>query len=199
MADPGIPVSMQEVERELLAREARASPDPHVRGYSIYLLGTEKGSSNKALFLSALRDPDKGVRAQAARAVAGLGEHAVPDLTVLLKDNDWRVRYRAAEALGMIGSKRAEEPLIRALSDQKDHVRYMAVKSLGLLSGNRTVIPLIKMLGDENEYVRRMAAISLGKIGGELAETALRNAFVVETAVSVRDAIGAVLGKKSLG
>lgn len=167
MDDQGMPESKREVPVEMLEREASSSPDPHVRGYSLYLLGAEQDASKKSLFLTSLRDPDKRVRGQAARALAGLGEDAVPDLVSLLQNRDWRIRYRAAEALGMSGSTNAGAALIQALTDEKDHVRYMAAKSLGLLGVRSAVTPLIDRLSDENEYVRRMAEESLGMIGGE--------------------------------
>lgn len=174
---------------EMLEREARSSPDPHVRGYSLYLLGAEKDVSKKSLFLTMLRDPDKGVRGQAARALAGLGEEAVPDLLDLLKDKEWRIRYRAAEALGMSGSPNAAAALLQALTDEKDHVRYMAAKSLGIMGVRSAVAPLLARLSDENEYVRRMAAVSLEKIGGEEAEVGIRRALVEAPAGSARDTL----------
>jgi len=179
----------------MLEREARASPDPHVRGYSLYLLGAEKDASKKSLFLTALRDADKGVRGQAARALAGLCEEAVPDLLHLLEDKEWRIRYRAAEALGMSGSVNAAAGLIRALTDEKDHVRYMAAKSLGLMGVQSAITPLIASLSDKNEYVRRMAAHSLEKIGGEQAEIEIRRAVAEAPAGAVRDTLKKMLDK----
>ncbi|OPX68154.1 MAG: putative lyase [Methanoregulaceae archaeon PtaB.Bin056] len=180
----------------ILEREARSSPDPHVRGYSLYLLGAEKDVSKKSLFVTALRDPDKGVRGQAASALAGLGKEAVSDLLDLLKDKEWRIRYRAAEALGMIGSASAAAALIQALADEKDHVRYMAAKSLGLMGERSAVTPLIARLSDENEYVRRMAAISLEKIGGEEAAAGIRRALAEAKAGPAGDALREALDKK---
>lgn len=196
MADPGMPESEREVAVEMLEREASSSPDPHVRGYSLYLLGAEKDVSKKSLFLTSLRDTDKGVRGQAARALAGLGEDAVPDLVALLRNHDWRIRYRAAEALGMTGSAHAAAALIQALTDEKDHVRYMAAKSLGLLGARSEVTPLLSRLSDENEYVRRMAAISLEKIGGEEAERGIMRALAEAPAGPERDILKKVLDKK---
>lgn len=184
---------------DILEKEALHSSQPHIRAYSVYLLGLEKDPSLKRHFLSAIRDNDKRVRAQAAAALAALGENALEDLVELLKDEDWRVRYRAAEALEKIPSSRGSDPLIRALSDGKDHVRYMAVKSLGALGEKNALPGIIQTLSDENEYVRRIAAISLGNIGGEDAYTAIREALIIESSEPVREALRIALQKKTEG
>lgn len=184
---------------DILKEAALASPETHVQAFSLYLLALERNPSLKNLFLTALRDRDKRVRSRAAMALAGLGEDALSDLIDLLHDDDWRIRYRAAEALGEIRSSHAAAPLIRALDDERDHVRYMAVKSLGALEEKAAVPSIILRLSDENEYVRRIAAISLGKIGGEDALSAVRNALHTETSESVRDALRTVLQKEVSG
>lgn len=182
---------------DILEKEASSSPDPLIRAYSVYLLAQEKDPLLKKLFLSAIRDRDKRVRAQAAAALSALGEDALEDLILLLNDEEWSVRYRAAEALGKIPSSRGADHLIRALTDGKDHVRYMAVKSLGALEERDAVPGIIQKLSDENECVRRMAVTTLGNIGGEDALPALVHALKVESSESVRDAIRIVLQKKT--
>lgn len=143
--------------------------------------------------LSRLFDPDKAVRAQAVQGLAAIGRPAVPACIALLQDADWRVRYRAAEALGLIGDGEAYTPLVAALGDGKDHVRYMAAKGLGLLGDPRAVARLGAMQRDENEFVRRSAARSLGMIGGAEAIGLLRAALGDEATEGVRAAILAAL------
>jgi len=143
--------------------------------------------------LSRLSDPDKAVRAEAMHGLAAIGRPAVPACIALLQDGDWKVRYRAAEALGLIGDGEAYAPLTAALGDEKDHVRYMAAKGLGLLGDPRAVTRLGAMQRDENEFVRRSAAGSLGKIGGEEAIGMLRAALRDEAVEGVRAAILAAL------
>jgi HEAT repeat protein len=109
------------------------------------------------LFIRALRDPEKAVRAQATFALAGIGEPVSVRLIELLIDPDWKVRYRAAEALGMMEDKRAVGPLVGLLSDEKDHVRYMAVKALGEIGADEAMERIASLSGDENPYVRRVA------------------------------------------
>jgi len=148
-------------------------------------------SENRDLqtLLSRLSDPDKTVRAGAMHGLVRIGKPAVPACIALLENDDWKVRYRAAEALGLLGDCEAYAPLIAALEDGKDHVRYMAAKGLGLLGDSRAVARLGIMQRDENEFVRRSAARSLGRIGGDEAVRALRAALEDEETDGVREAI----------
>jgi len=139
--------------------------------------------------ISRLSDRDKTVRAEAMHGLVAIGKPAVPSCIALLSDGDWKVRYRAAEALGLLGDGEAYAPLVAALDDEKDHVRYMAAKGLGLLGDPRAVGLLGRMHEDENEFVRRSAARSLGTIGGGEAVLALRRALDGETTEGVRATI----------
>lgn len=72
-----------------------------------------------------LEDPDREVRAQAARALARMGpraEPAIPALIAALNDSDKEVRMGAARALGQIGPAAAEAvpDLIQALKDPRN-------------------------------------------------------------------------------
>lgn len=72
-----------------------------------------------------LQDPDREVRAQAARALARMGpraEPAIPALIAALNDSDKEVRMGAARALGQIGPAAAEAvpDLIQALKDPRN-------------------------------------------------------------------------------
>lgn len=72
-----------------------------------------------------LQDPDRDVRAQAARALARMGpraEPAIPALIAALNDSDKEVRMGAARALGQIGPAAAEAvpDLIKAIKDPRN-------------------------------------------------------------------------------
>lgn len=139
--------------------------------------------------ISRLSDREKAVRVEAMHGLVAIGRPAVPACIALLRNSDWKVRYRAAEALGLLGDGEAYAPLIAALDDEKDHVRYMAAKGLGLLGDLRAAGRLGRMRDDENEFVRRSVARSLGAIGGEEAVLALHEALNSETVDGVRAAI----------
>ncbi|MCQ8894323.1 MAG: HEAT repeat domain-containing protein [Methanolinea sp.] len=199
--DPGCssPEGDDQGAQQALKEQATRSPDSHVRRYSLSILGNEPDPRHKGIFLSALRDPDKETRAQATAALAALGDDVVPSLVVLLSDTDWKVRYRAAEALGEIRSSKSVQALIGALSDEKDHVRYMAAKALGEIGDRGAVPALIGTLGDENPFVRKAAVLSLGKIGDNSGKEAVRVLSKGERIDIVREAIQCVLPEESQG
>ncbi|HUU76514.1 MAG TPA: HEAT repeat domain-containing protein [Methanoregulaceae archaeon] len=162
--------------KDVLVREGAGSSDPHVRGYALFMLGELKDPELLRYYVDRLRDPDKAVRAQAAAALAGLGEPALETLISLLNDQDWRIRYRAAEAIGLMKQAGGLHSLIEALSDEKDHVRYMAAKGLSQLKSQDAMGPLTDALSDSNEFVRTMAAKALVSIGGRETRNVLEKA-----------------------
>jgi len=171
-------------------------PDAEARRYAMYLLGMVGDSSVTGCLVSALRDTDKGVRARATIALASIGD--VQPLCDLLKDADWKVRYRAAEALAHIRSPASQSALVEALSDEKDHVRYMAAKALGGIGGVSAVNALISLLKDQNEFVRRSVARSLGRIGDPVALPPLLHALDDEVCEAVRHELaGAITACRS--
>lgn len=156
---------MGEAVKGIVTR-ALTADDPLTRKHAIYMLGMTGNPDCMEIFIRALRDPEKAVRAQATLALVNLGTAASGPLINLLDDPDWKVRYRAAEALGLLKEQRAAAALIRRLSDEKDHVRYMAAKSLGMLKDPAAIEPLQRCQADENPYVRRIAGEALATISG---------------------------------
>ena len=175
--------------KEVLFRSIENSSDPHIRRYATYFLGQMKGEKEVGYLAALLHDPDKGVRRQAAISLASSGQEAFAVLSGLIMDTDWKVRYRACEALGLMGNKDAVPLLVAALDDGKDHVRYMAAKSLGLLGERSAEGPLIQRIDDENIFVRKIVAISLGKIGGRASAEALKKRLENEPSEDVKKMI----------
>ncbi len=114
-----------------------------------------------------LRDPSEGVRRsafQAACAVGGSNESAVPGLVDALKDGDAAVRLHAAGMLKLLGAEAAgaAPALVGALADAK--VKSAASEALGAI-GAGAVPALLKALDGADDDARRMAAMTLGHIG----------------------------------
>lgn len=181
--------------KEVLLREGATSADPHVRGYALFMLGELKDPGLIDYYAGRLRDPDKTVRAQSAAALAALGEQALPGLVPLLHDDDWIVRYRAVEAIGLMKDDRRAGLLIDALSDEKDHVRYMAAKGLLHLHDRNALDPLSIALEDRNEFVRAMAAKALLGIGGRDVLDLLEQAYAKETDPKAKAAMSELIAK----
>jgi HEAT repeat protein len=175
--------------KDVLFKSIKNSSDPHIRRYATYFLGQLKDTEHLGYFAALLRDPDKGVREQAMRALAASGQPGFVILAGLVGDSDWKVRYRACESLGLMHNRDAVPYLVRALSDEKDHVRYMAAKSLGLIGEPDVEMPLIDRINDENDFVRKIIAVTLGKLGGKASVGALQKQLDIEQSAEVKKAI----------
>ena len=141
------------------------------------------------IYIAQLYDSDKKIRAEACNSLVNSGHKAVLPLIGILDDQNWIVRYRAVEALGLIKDERAINPLTRMLKDPKDHVRYMAAKDMGIFGKKELSMSLIPLLRDENEYVRRITAQSLGKLGGVTAYGAILKAIESEEDERAKEAM----------
>ena len=178
-----------EDRKEVLYKSINNSSDPHIRRYATYFLGQLKGGREIGCLTALLRDPDKGVRKQAAIALASSGQEGFAVLSGLIDDPDWKVRYRVCEALGLMANRDALPLLAAALDDEKDHVRYMAAKSLGMLGEKDAERSLIPRLNDENVFVRKIVSVSLGKLGGKESAVALRKRLDTEQSEDVKNVI----------
>lgn len=155
--------------------------DLFVPSTSTYVLG-HNVNANEALRISAIR----GLGFFGRKAVT-----AVPDLTAFLDDEDPRVRWYAAEALGNLGpeAQEAVPHLIKLLHSQavaagaganvgipkvEMPLRLMAADALGRIGPNaRAAIPaLIATLSDPDSRVRGLAGTSLGQMGPEAGKAA---------------------------
>ncbi|WP_317137784.1 HEAT repeat domain-containing protein [Methanochimaera problematica] len=149
--------------------------------------------------IKGLYSTDKELRAKAMQSLVESGTTAVLPLMDLMNDENWIVRYRTVEALGLIGDERAVNSLTKMLNDEKDHVRYMAAKSLGFYKKPELSISLLPLLRDENEYVRRITAVSLGNIGiSKSAAEALKKAAKTETDERAKTEMLNALSKTSI-
>lgn len=98
----------------------------------------------------------------------------VPDLTVLLRDREARVRRRAALAIGRAGVSEGVPALLPLLaSDPDPEVRQMAAFALGLIADRSARDPLVSALGDPAAVVRGSAAEALGSLGDVAAAPAV--------------------------
>lgn len=128
--------------------------------------------------LNLLNDNDSAIRARAVLALRNIQSQDVLDkLLVLLKDKD-EVREAVASVLPTIKNQRAEESLVKLLSDKNIKVRVQAVTALGNIKSEKAIDNLLKLLIDENDYVVIDCAVrSLGQIGNEKAIKPLLELF----------------------
>jgi HEAT repeat protein len=129
---------------------------------TLYDLGvTAKVMSDK------LREGKGPERIRAAHILGRLRERdAVPALIDALnesKERDFKVA--AAESLGLIGDRRAEDALIHATQMPEAPVRSAAIKALGKLGDATVTETLFEAARDRDSSVREAAASSLGLLG----------------------------------
>ncbi|HEY7291113.1 MAG TPA: HEAT repeat domain-containing protein [Vicinamibacterales bacterium] len=96
------------------------------------------------------------------------------DLVAMLKDDEARVRRRAALAIGRVGLPEGIDPLLPLMtSDPEPEVRQIAAFALGLIGDARAKDPLVAALADTSPLVQGSAAEALGLIGDASAADAV--------------------------
>ena len=118
--------------------------------------------------VAALRDDDKKVRLETAKALSGIGpaaESAVPALVAALREDDEWMRQAAVIALTKIGP--AAVPALATTLRDDAWVRRLALVALnGIGRAAEAAVPaLVAALEDDDKWVRQGAAAALEKIG----------------------------------
>jgi HEAT repeat protein/cyclophilin family peptidyl-prolyl cis-trans isomerase len=96
-----------------------------------------------------------------------------PDLAVLVRDPQARVRRRAALAIGRVKDRAGAALLTPALTDAEPDVRSMAAFALGLIGDPASEPALTPLLTDPSPLVRGRAAEALGLCGAKGAAAAI--------------------------
>jgi len=120
--------------------------------------------------LEALNDGQDACR-DIVWALGKIGDkRAVTPLIGLLSCDDWRLRGKAAEALGEIGGGQGVvEALLKTLEDKNDNVHWHVAWALGEIQDKRAVEPLLNFLDDSDPRRRWHAVWALGKTGDKRA------------------------------
>jgi putative membrane-bound dehydrogenase-like protein len=124
--------------------------------------------SARALTRIALSNPDEGVSLAAIHSASLLRDRdAVPELITRLRVGSLAVRRAAAEALGRIGDDRGNEPILKALADQKnDRVLDHALTYALIELDNREYLK--NKLDSDSPRVRRACLAALDQLGEKL-------------------------------
>ncbi len=147
------------------------------------LVGTTTGCNkidpDVKIQINELDDDEAGDRLDAAKELENMGKRAtpaVPELAKCLKDEDKKVRYRAAKTLAKLGlaSKSVSNQLGEALAnDEYVKVRYYAAKALDEIADHdpshvKDAFPnLVNALNDEDAKTRRYVLKTLAKLGAD--------------------------------
>lgn len=146
--------------------DALSDEDARIRTAACKALGDiGDGSAVTDLLRVMVQDKDSNIRWQATGALGKIGTAAVPGLCTALRDEDWKVRRSAAEALWSMHEPEAIPALTEALVDRNDVVRQAASGALEAM-GAIAVPGLIEVMKTSKEaMVSRSAADMLQKIG----------------------------------
>lgn len=117
--------------------------------------------------IKSFENENQDVRTRAANAIVDIGKTAVDHLIEALGNKNSNIRGVSATVLGMIGDKRAIDPLIKLFDDEDEDVGYGARSALEEI-GKPAVKPLIEALSGEG--ISRFYSIQiLGNIGDKRA------------------------------
>lgn len=210
-SDPVTRSALRERAISLLV-DATASPDPMIRANSIEALQPAPGRV-ESLAMSALSDPNLGVRAVAAMTLGELRvQRAAEALRPLLRDPSPMVRASAIYALTRVGAQVDPTPLATMLRSPNARERSMAAVVLGKI-GDPSAAPMLRAVADEpaplgvrveERLFRLQVAEAMVRLGRTDAIHAIRAALYpseqddVEAAVLAAQIIGELDDRRSV-
>ena len=154
------------------AAEKPASPAPQHREILEKLLDElHKGDWGSK------EDTAKALREYAKTLHGTRDPHILQRLSEALRDNDWIVRWAAAEAMAWVGDPAAVQLLIKALPDSYWMVRIAVIRALLEIGDASATADLAKLLSDRNSTVREAVAEALGALGDPTAVPHLARAL----------------------
>jgi HEAT repeat protein len=167
-------------------RAALLHPDPDIRRLAVAQTA-DLAHDEPALFASASRDADAGVRLEAVRALEGEGAaDAVVALAERLDDSDPDVAAAAAQSLGEILDPEAGPILLERLQRAEGAAKAAILAALRKLRLPNAVAAAIAALSDPLPAVRREAIGVLAYLRDEQAVPALSDRAVHDADAEVR-------------
>ncbi|MBA3870827.1 MAG: HEAT repeat domain-containing protein [Anaerolineae bacterium] len=148
--------------------DALNDEDPRIRTAACKALGDiGDGSAVAELLRVMVEDSDSQIRWHATGAVSKMGHSAVPGLCAALRDENWKVRRSAAEALWSMHEPEAVPGLAEALVDKNDVVRQAATAALEGMGAGAVMGLIDVMKNTKDAFVSRAVIDMLQKIGSQ--------------------------------
>jgi HEAT repeat protein len=151
-------------QRAVLPLVEMLRSDTERRYVAAWALVEIKATSAAGLLIEMLSVDNDALQKESTRALIKIGDGSVNALNYALTSPNSDTRKFAARALGVIQDKRAEKPLIRALSDTDKDVTAAAALALGTAGTNDSIGPLMDALDHDSFMTRINASISLGQL-----------------------------------
>lgn len=114
-----------------------------------------------------MKDQNGNIRSQACKVLVDLKViSVVNEITLLLKDNNPRVRLEALRGIYKLstGTSSILYHLVDAARDQHREIRKRAATYLGWIEDDEAVSTLIDLLSDSESIVRKTAVLALGEL-----------------------------------
>ncbi len=161
----------------------------YVRRDVVSLLEQINDTASNAALIGELNDSDRDVSREAYNVLArrNITSALAPELSKILRSDQWEARMRAVELLGKIPGDEVSIKLIPMLADSDRDVQQEIYNQLKNRSLTENIVPAIK--GNFSSYsssTRQMAALLLGRIKGDSSLNALLNQLEVETDADVK-------------
>jgi quinoprotein glucose dehydrogenase len=176
-----------------LAAAAREGKTLVARLHGIWGLG-QVGRKDPAAFKTVLAltsDPDKEVRAQAAKTLGdGKVAEAAVRLVALLEDPEPRVRFFAAQGLARLGAKGEVAPVLALLRANNDKDAYLRHAGVMVLAASPDRAAVLAAADDPSPAVRRAVLLALRRLASPEVARFLKDAdasLVLEAARAIND------------
>lgn len=152
--------------------------DRHValRSMAIFSLGIKQTDECYDILVDLLRrDPDYGIRADAAGALGYLGDPRAfePLVRAFLEETDWLVRFSAAVSLGNLKNPEAFDVLIQALYSGEVMLEQAAIAALGEIRALDALDDILRFARSEDWLVRQRLAEALSNLPAKKSVAAL--------------------------
>lgn len=151
---------------EVLLPLLSTEEDTDIRNAAVGVLVHNDAPATTEFLLGTLKKKDNKIRPGLCQVLgAGKREAAIPEVEKLLKEGDFLTKYRAAEALGLLGSAASAEPLAAFLAKETEaDLKIAALDALGLLKQDATAPPVIACLSHKDWRVRAAAIHALATV-----------------------------------
>ena len=144
-----------------------ASSDQFAKIHSIWGIGQLAGEDKDRaeVLIGLLKNSDPEIVAQAAKVLGDVRfVEAAPEFVPLLKSDNARVKFFAAQALGRLEHKEAVQPLLDMLAVNKDEDNYLRHSAVLALSRIGEEAPIVALEGNANRSLRIAAVLVLRRM-----------------------------------
>ncbi len=149
-----------------------------------FKVGRSRNENIAKAIVEYISSRDSRIRNLSGEILISMGEAAVQPLIDYLPDKGKHEQKFAIDVLGLIGDKRAEEPILETLQSQKDeNVILACIEALGNIGSEKAVPYLVNLYGVNEVFVPTIIE-ALGKIGSPDAVGLLLSAYPKQDALT---------------